>query len=1448
MATYYWVGGAGTWDAATTTNWALSSGGVGGAGVPTLADNAVFDAASGSTYTVSIVTGAVCNDLTATGTVGASLSLAANAVLDVYGSLTFPATGLTWVGGTSSSVFFLATTVGKTVTTNGVSFGGSGNTSVRFDGVGGGWTLGSALTCNNLTVNQGSFSTANFNITAASTFTGSGTLTRSVSLGSSTVTVQGATAWTFTTTTGLTFNAGTSAITCTATSPTFSGGGLTYNNVSFTSTGSGTSTITGANTFNNLTQVSRSATGIRIVAFAVSQVVTGTLTLGATNTAIRRIIVFGTTSTGTGVGTPITLTVNTVATLADVDFRDITAAGASGTWSGTRLGNCGGNTNITFAAGVTKYWSLAAGGNWSATAWALTSGGAPAANNFPLAQDTVIINNTNLNVGATITFDQAWQVPTLDASTRSNTWTFANTAGGYYYGNITLSAALTGTSTGTIFVAGRTPQTITTAGVTLSSGVNVLNSAGGLTLNGNLTTTANLTVTQGVLDLGSYTLTGNIFSSNGSGIRTFAFGTGKIVLTGNATTVWSTSTTTNLNVTGTPLVELTYAGSTGTRTIAPGILPEVLAISFSVLAGLDVVAHSGTSATYKNLTFAPGFGGTFVLGNSQVVYGNVTLGATMTWTDSGNTTTFSGTLGTQTITSSGVTWGGNFTTNAVGATVSLADALTLNLNRTLTLGAGTLATNGYSVTTSTFNSNNSLLRTLDLGASTVTILGTGTSWNITDPTNITLNAGTSTLVFTGTAAGVTFQGGNLTYATVVLPAGTAQTFTVGGSNTYSNLILPAPAAASRRLVTFSGVHTITGALTCLSGGVANSRNRINTSATGVTVSFVIAAVGILEDVDFQDIAVTGTAAPISGTRLGNMGGNSGITFGAGVTKYWNKPAGGLWSDDAWALSSGGAVSPNNFPLAQDPVVLDNTGVGAGTTITMQYGWAFGGLNAATLTNVVLIDWTPIVGGSNWICGDVVLSSAVTSTGTGTATIALTGKRDGTPMLVTSAGAVWGTAIINLVPVAPNILQLQDDLTAGNATITQLSAGAVDLNGNNLTTAVFDGTTGVNPIRSIAFNGGQINITGFNNTVWACEDLTNFSYTGTPTVNFTYSGSVGTRTVANGSTAGATEFNVVDINVTAGTDTFTFVTASSMRDLTYGPGFTGVGTTGATSLIYGNLTLSPGQTIASSGNSSTFAATSGVKTITTNGVPIDRPLVFNGIGGTWGLQDALVVGSTRSLGLYAGTLTTNGYNVTCGRFTAAANVATANRTLNMGSSTFTCTGTSGTTSSWYVENGAYTLTINAGTSTIVLAEPYTGLSTQNFGGDFGDIFTFYNLVYSGNQPSVIAGNNTFNSITVSAYPMTLSFRAGNTQTVNQFNVSGTSGNSTVLNSDAPGSQWYLVKNTGGKALVSNCTISDSAATPAGYWFAPTSLGNVDAGNNTGWSFTSDGQNSGFMLLI
>lgn len=47
MASRFWVGGTGTWDASDTTHWAASSGGAGGQSVPGSSDTVTFDGSSG---------------------------------------------------------------------------------------------------------------------------------------------------------------------------------------------------------------------------------------------------------------------------------------------------------------------------------------------------------------------------------------------------------------------------------------------------------------------------------------------------------------------------------------------------------------------------------------------------------------------------------------------------------------------------------------------------------------------------------------------------------------------------------------------------------------------------------------------------------------------------------------------------------------------------------------------------------------------------------------------------------------------------------------------------------------------------------------------------------------------------------------------------------------------------------------------------------------------------------------------------------------------------------------------------------------------------------------------------------------------------------------------------------------------------------------------------------
>lgn len=80
-------------------------------------------------------------------------------------------------------------------------------------------------------------------------------------------------------------------------------------------------------------------------------------------------------------------------------------------------------------------------------------------------------------------------------------------------------------------------------------------------------------------------------------------------------------------------------------------------------------------------------------------------------------------------------------------------------------------------------------------------------------------------------------------------------------------------------------------------------------------------------------------------------------------------------------------------------------------------------------------------------------------------------------------------------------------------------------------------------------------------------------------------------------------------------------------------------------VYGSLVLVSGMgAFGSSGGNLTFAATSGTKQITTNGVIVRWTTVFNGSGGIFQLQDAYECGSTMGFVLTAGTFDANSQTV------------------------------------------------------------------------------------------------------------------------------------------------------------------------------------------------------------
>ena len=569
MADRYWVGGSGTWNTTSTTNWSASSGGGSGASVPTSADSVFFDQAG--TYTVTCTGALTSLDFTVSaGTV--TFAVGTTPTFNISGSLSLLA-GTVW--SSTGSITFSSTSTGRTVTTNGTALGAG----VVFNGAGGGWTLGSALTTGStstFTVTQGTFNSANYAITCGSV-SSTGTSTRTLNLGSSTITFGVAVSGSIFNVSGtnLTFNAGTSTFISSQQGSTFNGGGFTYYNLTLSNTTSQTTwSISGANTFNNLTISGMTSIGVRGVSFSANQTINGTLSLGASTGAPYRTFL-----SSNLVGTQRTLTCAAISSVTDVDFRDINFAGAiSLPVTGTRLGDCKGNSNITFDAAKTVYWRQTSSANWGTTtngSWSATSGGALDAKMFPLAQDTAVFPAATYPAsGATVTLNAGYNIGTIDMSLRTSNTMTLSTSVNSIYGNWINGTGTTLSGAGTMTFAGRGSQTITSVGKTFTQFISINSPSGSVTLQDAFTTSLNgsgaFSVFTGTLNLNGYTLTcsGNSssFQITATTARTLAFGSGgTITVAGN--NGWNAGTSTNLTVTGTGTINLTSASA---KTFAGG--------------------------------------------------------------------------------------------------------------------------------------------------------------------------------------------------------------------------------------------------------------------------------------------------------------------------------------------------------------------------------------------------------------------------------------------------------------------------------------------------------------------------------------------------------------------------------------------------------------------------------------------------------------------------------------------------------------------------------------------------------------------------------------------------------------------------------------------------------------------------------------------------------------
>ena len=522
MATYFWVGGTGTWDSVTTTNWSLTSGGAGGAGVPTSADTATFNASSGA-GAVSINTDAVCLDLTASAVGATTTFTSISTGPTVYGTVNFGASATLTTAGTYFNITLGATATGKTFSCTPTAFLGD----LYFSGAGGGWTISTAITCENIYHTAGTLNTNGQTINigrAASvfpTFSDSSSITaRTLTLGASAIniatTATASTSALFSlTSTNLTLNANTSTITLgnstagATLSAAFYGAGKTFATVALRGT---EIYLYDTNTFTSLSRIGAADTVSRFYVGA-NQTVTTTFIVqgnnGTSTTTPNRLFVL---SSAAGTSRSITLTGTATRTVQEVDFADINLVYGSSV-TGTRVGDCLGNTNITFTAARTLFArSAGAARSWSGTAtalWATTSGGASStANGPPLPQDSITLDATSGAAALTLDMPRLGNALTTTGFTGSFV---VSAAESWIFGAITGAAsALNGL---TVVIATRTNTTLSNyAGST--GGTYIYSPGATIRLGVAITNAGFFSVTAGTLNTNDGTTTYNLTGSN----------------------------------------------------------------------------------------------------------------------------------------------------------------------------------------------------------------------------------------------------------------------------------------------------------------------------------------------------------------------------------------------------------------------------------------------------------------------------------------------------------------------------------------------------------------------------------------------------------------------------------------------------------------------------------------------------------------------------------------------------------------------------------------------------------------------------------------------------------------------------------------------------------------------------------------------------------------------
>lgn len=828
-----------------------------------------------------------------------------------------------------------------------------------------------------------------------------------------------------------------------------------------------------------------------------------------------------------------------------------------------------------------RYW-VGGTGTWNdtnTTNWSASSGG-PGGASVPTFADNVFFDSgSSVGTGAfTVTTGVSTRFcANLTVSGLSGAMTLAGTIGITVRNSISLTSTnFTMTLTGTLTFDGTTSNTITTGGAIITAPV-VFNGTGGTwTLQDAMTTTSSVTLTTGTLALSSYTLTSRSFASASSSSRTLAFNTGAITVNGTGT-VWNVSGS-NFSATGTAQ-NVTVANGTATATTVTNTILNLQTISFSFTTGSYTLALTDASY-FNNLNFT-GFSGTISLGSTfSRVYGNLTLGTATNSTSSGgfNNLNFEGT-GTSTITSNGRTVGFGIQLNSTTRTILFADTFSQPTNQYLSLTNGTLDMNSQSVTAG--------IVVIATGTKTIAN-GTLRCSSVSHNSGDIATSSTATITCTGTYG---FNAGSISIAdgTVL----TAQSWSSSNSSTRS---IAFNTSGEIRLTGASNVWN----MATITNFSYTGTSRININNTGsVATSIITGSASAAQAMNFFITSGTYTLTLVNGGVYNNLDftGFSGTYAQAATacTLYGNLVLSPAMSSSTTTGSLTMAATSGTKTITSNGDIINFTLVFNGSGAVFQLADNF--TQNTGLFSVV--NGTVDLNNKSYSLGNLVFAS-----GTGT--------------LIN-----YGSTIINAL-----LITQQRALTVGSGGYDisflgtyVLDSGTLTIsNGYSLNVGAFSSDSTLT--RAIAFgSGSSIVISGSGSNVFnmGTSTITGFSYTGTSNIQLTYSGSIATSI----STGIATEAQALDFYITAGTYTITFGGNSSFGILNF-TGFSGgFGQSNLVSTVYKDLILSGTMTVAGGGPTGylRMAATSGTRTITTNGISLNMNIMFNGVGGTFQISDS-----------------------------------------------------------------------------------------------------------------------------------------------------------------------------------------------------------------------------------